>query len=459
MEQDKHVSKKPKLLVVVGSTGVGKTKLGVALAKQFDGEVVSCDSMQIYKQVDIATNKVTSEEADGVMHHMINIIEPTDTSFNVSKFIAGARSVIDDILSRNKMPILVGGTHQYVEGLLVSNPYMTNPEQRTIEDSKTSEKAPLCTASELLEIIHKEPLNVDNIYERVKYEQHDHLLNLLEEMPHDQLFKTLSAIDPSRATKLHPNDYRKIIRSLHVFLTTGELHSKVLEREHLRSYDACILWPKAKLEVLGERLDQRIDQMVQRGIVAEVLMLRDLFEKHQVPIEFTKGVFQSIGYKEFAPYLEQTKGMSREEIARDERLVPVLAECLTQLKSNTRHYARKQTTWIKNRLASVTQTSIYCLDATDLINWGANVRNPAVNICKAFLNNSAIEWGKVLHSSEDEKQEWKKYECAPCNKILNGPHEWEVHVTSKSHHKRKASLKRREKNELKRHKPEEAGDK
>jgi tRNA A37 N6-isopentenylltransferase MiaA len=143
--------------------------------------------------------------------------------------------------------------------------------------------------------------------------------------------------------------------------------------------------------------------VLQRGIVAEVLMLRDLFEKHQVPIEFTKGVFQSIGmqsiphhdtrrkcrltivtagYKEFAPYLEQTKGMSREEIARDERLVPVLAECLTQLKSNTRHYARKQTTWIKNRLANVTQTSIYCLDATDLINWGANVRNPAVNICK-----------------------------------------------------------------------------
>lgn len=150
------------------------------------------------------------------MHHMINIIEPTDTSFNVSKFITGARSVIDDVLSRNRVPILVGGTHQYIEGLLVSNPYMANPEQHIIEDSKVGERVSACTLSDLLEIIHQEPLNINNIYERVKYDQKSHLLQLLEDVPHDQLFKILSLIDPPRATKLHPNDFRKIIRSLHV---------------------------------------------------------------------------------------------------------------------------------------------------------------------------------------------------------------------------------------------------
>jgi len=147
---------------------------------------------------------------------LIDVIEPTDISFNVSKFIIAARSAIHDILSRNKVPILVGGTHQYIEGLLVSNLYITNTDQQVVEDLNSAEKINPLALSDLLEIINKDPTGIEIIYERVKYDRPEHLLHLLEEIPRDQLYKLIERIDPARAAKLHPNDYRKIIRSMHV---------------------------------------------------------------------------------------------------------------------------------------------------------------------------------------------------------------------------------------------------
>eukprot|EP01114_Cavostelium_apophysatum_P022544 TRINITY_DN8190_c0_g1_i2.p1 TRINITY_DN8190_c0_g1~~TRINITY_DN8190_c0_g1_i2.p1 ORF type:complete len:245 (-),score=49.02 TRINITY_DN8190_c0_g1_i2:23-757(-) len=218
------------------------------------------------------------------------------------------------------------------------------------------------------------------------------------------------------AERLHPNDKRKILRSLEVYDSTGKKQSDIYResREKLR-YDVCWIWVDCEENALKERLDNRVDKMMESGLLKEI---EHLHEKNQGKVDFTKGIYQSIGFKEFASYLE-------------DRNSP-LETCVESLKAHTRRYAKSQLQWINHRLLKKGVT-IHKLDSTDLTKWTEKVVEPALQIVGAFVKGDTVPDTWALQSSVVQKGEWKKYECDVCNRTLNGEVEWKAHQKSKQH--------------------------
>ncbi len=278
--------KKTKVIVVVGPTASGKTSLGVALAKSLDGEVVSCDSMQIYKGMPIASAAPTEDETQGVLHHLVGFKDPAE-KFSVADFVELASSKVSEIASREHKPILVGGTGLYIDSLVsgVSFCDEDNTEVRTRLEAEADEKG--------VEV----------------------LLNRLKE------------IDPQTAAKYHTNDRKRIIRALEIF----EIHKKTKTELDLESkqkgdrYDA--LWigiTYRNREILYDRINRRVDIMLENGLLEEA---KNAFESG-----FGSTAVQAIGHKEFFPYF-------RGEIP--------LETAVENLKMETRRYAKRQMTWFR----------------------------------------------------------------------------------------------------------------
>lgn len=278
---------KIKIIAVVGPTASGKTSLAVNLAKKFDGEVISADSMQIYKGMDIATAKPDEEEMSGVPHHLISIISP-DEEFSVSRFCELAGKAVKDIVSRGKVPVLAGGTGLYVDNFLGNTTFL--------ENTKNDE-------------IRKE------LNDRVQKEGTEKLYNELKEK------------DPSAAEKIHPNNAIKIIRALEIFYSSGKTLTNQNELSHLNEspYESLIIGLNATdREFLYDRINRRVDIMVDMGLLEET--------KKFYETETASTACQAIGYKEMKPYLD---GLISLDEAKD------------NLKQATRRYAKRQLTWFR----------------------------------------------------------------------------------------------------------------
>ncbi|MBB5171987.1 tRNA (adenosine(37)-N6)-dimethylallyltransferase MiaA [Texcoconibacillus texcoconensis] len=277
-----------KLIAIVGPTAVGKTKIGIELANRFNGEVISGDSMQVYRGMDIGTAKVTEEEMEGVPHHLIDCKEPT-ASFSVAEFQQAAEEKIKQINQRGKTPFLVGGTGLYVNSIIYGYQFSDVPED-------------------------------------AKYRAE--LEDFAAKHGNEALYERLQEVDPKSAEQIHPNNVRRVIRALEVASLTG---TSIHGRENTHSsprYDVTIIGLDMERSLLYERINQRVDLMVEQGLVEEAKRLYDSGVRDCQSV-------QAIGYKEIYEYLQGDVS---------------LEEAVETLKRNTRRFAKRQLTWFKNKM-------------------------------------------------------------------------------------------------------------
>ncbi len=287
----KSASGKPFVLAVAGPTASGKTALGVELAREYDGEVVSADSMQIYKGMDIASAKPAKEEMQGIPHHLIDFLD-RGVSFSTADYVKLARECIDDILSRGKLPVIVGGAGLYIDSLL--------------NNVKFSE----CRS--------------DEAYRKELY-------RFAEENGNETLYRRLCEIDPEAAKGIHMNNLVRVIRALEVYHVTGRTFSDFKAESRLEEspYDSLIIGlTYSDRQTLYDRINRRVDDMVRRGLVAEAETIW-----HESGM---RTAANAIGYKELIPYFEGTM---------------TLDECVDKIKQETRRYAKRQLTWFRKNPA------------------------------------------------------------------------------------------------------------
>lgn len=278
------MSEKTFIAVICGPTASGKTALGVELAKRLEGEIISADSMQIYKGMDIASAKPTEEEKQGIPHHLMNFL-PLNEPFSVADYVELAHSCINDVTGRDKLPIIVGGTGLYISSLINNITF----------DDTGSDPAFRAEMRELAEMNGNEALH-----------------------------KKLEEIDPETAAKLHPNNVNRIIRALEVYRLSGATMTLAQEKSRLQEspYRSCIIMPDFPREKLYRRIDLRVDDMIKRGLVEEA---REFFTHS----DYVTSA-QAIGCKELKPFLDGEKSLD---------------ECVDRLKQATRNYAKRQLTW------------------------------------------------------------------------------------------------------------------
>ena len=279
----------PKVVCIVGPTGCGKTALGVALAKQYGGEVVSCDSMQLYRGMVIGTAAPTEAEMQGVPHHMVGVIDPRE-DYSVARYAADAAVCVDGILARGKLPVLVGGTGLYLDALLRGYGY-----------------APGATGGAI----------------RAELERR------WDSEGGEALFAELRSIDPESAAALHPNDKKRIIRALEVYRETGRTMTQHNAESRLAPprYEAVSIGlAYADREEMKRVIDARVDKMVAQGLFDEV---RALLARG---VPRTATAMQAIGYKECIGYLAG-------ECAQQ--------EAVDEIKLRSRQYAKRQLTWLR----------------------------------------------------------------------------------------------------------------
>lgn len=277
----------PKILVIVGPTASGKTRMAVKLAQRHNGEVISADSMQIYRTMDIGTAKPTQEEMGGIPHHMIDVADPEE-DFSVARYVEMAARCVDDVLARGKLPIVAGGTGLYIDSLLSGRTF-----------------APFSPDSALRGELERE----------------------LAEKGGQAMLEALAQVDPEAAQRLHPNDHKRIVRALEVYRSTGKTitqHNRETQAIPPR-YDALTIGLAFQdRQAMWRRIDQRVDEMVAAGLEDEVRRL------------LTSGIspkctaMQAIGYKEF------TQALSGEMTWQ---------EAADVVKLRSRQYAKRQLTW------------------------------------------------------------------------------------------------------------------
>lgn len=275
-----------KVIVIVGPTGVGKTKLSVELAKRLNGEIINGDSMQIYKEMNIGTAKIKEEEKENIPHHLFSILSINESN-SIYEFQSLVRNKIDEISSRNKFPIIVGGTGLYLKACLYDYEF-------------------------------KESFSNDDILK--KYENYSN----------EELHLELEKLDKETSEKVHPNNRRRVLRAIQIALENEENKSSLEKKqEHKLIYDAVIIGLTLDRKILHARQDLRVDEMIKEGLLKEVESLVN----NQDFLNNTAS--QAIGYKEFIPYFKN-------EIT--------LQEAINQVKIHTHQYAKRQYTFFRNQL-------------------------------------------------------------------------------------------------------------
>lgn len=280
---------KSPLITISGPTACGKTAVSVELAKIINGEIISADSMQVYKYMDIGTAKITEEEKQGIKHYLIDDLYP-DEEFSIAVFQKMAKKAMSEIYAKGKMPILVGGTGFYVNGLIYDNDF--TPGEK---DNKM----------------------------RLELEKE------AEEKGNEYVHNILKELDPEYAETVHPNNLKRVIRAIEYCRDTGEKFSEYNARERLReaAYNVKSFILNMDRDLLYERIEKRIDIMVENGLVEEV---RGLMKKYPTNLVSMKG----LGYKEIIGYLNGEYSLD---------------EAIYILKRDTRHFARRQLTWFKHQ--------------------------------------------------------------------------------------------------------------
>lgn len=285
---------KPKVVVIVGPTASGKTALSIELAKKINGEIISSDSMQIYKDMDIGTAKVTKEEAEGIKHYLVDCVSP-DERYTVSDFKKDAENAIEEILAKGKTPIVVGGTGLYVNSLIYGIEY---------QDMKFDEQY----RDELMK----------------KAETEDGL---------KELWYEANKIDPEAMLKISPNDKKRIVRVLEIFKATGKTKTEqeILSRQKGVKYDYKVFGITMERGKLYSRINLRVDLMIEKGLEEEVRNLVNKYTKFPTAM-------QSLGYKEVVEYFDGI--LTREEM-------------IDKIKQESRRYAKRQLTWFRKNKETI----------------------------------------------------------------------------------------------------------
>ncbi|MGX8833216.1 tRNA (adenosine(37)-N6)-dimethylallyltransferase MiaA [Amedibacillus sp. YH-ame6] len=275
-----------KVLIIAGPTGVGKTSLSISMAQTFHGEIISGDSMQVYKNMDIGTAKIKKEEMRDVPHFLVDCFSFID-DYNVMMFQEIARKHVKEIHDKGCVPIICGGTGLYIKSAIY--------DYRFLEQEKDEE-----------------------------------FMSFLNERSNDELWGMLKVVDPKVCESIHQNNRQRIVRALYM-AHTGEKKSDIIEsQEHTMLYDAYIIGLTMDRERLYERINQRVDQMMEEDLLEEIKML---VSSHENIWELQS--FQGIGYKEWKEYFEGSA---------------TIEECVEKIKKNSRNFAKRQYTWFRNQM-------------------------------------------------------------------------------------------------------------
>ena len=276
------------IICIAGPTASGKTALSIALAKELDAEIVSCDSMQVYRRMDIGTAKPTIQEREGIPHHMLDVAEP-DEDFSVSRYCVQAAPIVDGILSRGKTAIIVGGTGLYMDSLIKGNDFAPFPSSG--------------------------------------------MRQMLEAQPIEDVYAQLQSVDPEAAARLHLADKKRIIRAMEVYLETGQTITEHNRRTQALppKYTPCwFALEDENRQTLYDRIDRRVEWMLRDGLIDEIkaLLVSGISPKCTA--------MQAIGYKEFVAALEGTISVQ---------------DAAAQVQQASRHYAKRQLTWFRRNPA------------------------------------------------------------------------------------------------------------
>lgn len=380
----------------------------------------------MYEGLPITTNKLPLEERKGIPHHLLDCVKLGEEPWTVKQFVERATGIIEEVRSRGRLPIVVGGTHYYTQSLLFRD--------ALVEKGDTDDLASEAQPREL------------------------QLLDASAE----EMLKELWKVDPEMAMRWHPSDRRKIRRSLEIWLKTGKKASETYEqqkihnvdlesdrwdrsaeangskesaRSHVR-YDSLIFWVYAPSDVLNPRLEERVDSMVSQGLLEEVTSMQSFLqdqERQGESIDQSRGIWVAIGFKEFLPY-----------ILEDNRPDDLMRESIERTKIATRQYAKRQVRWIRLRLQRAVNSAdlthnMFLLDATEYSRSSDGVHAKAQDITAAFINGFPLPKPdslsdaamKLLVSSEEEAKA-ARY-CEACDKTLMFHSQWINHLKSKGH--------------------------
>lgn len=278
---------KPTVYVIGGPTASGKSNLAVELAKRINGEIISADSMQIYKDMNIGTAKITPEEMQGINHYLIDFVSP-DERYSVSSFKKDAEKAIEAILAKGKVPIIVGGTGLYIDSLI---------------------------------------LGIEFQDEKIDTEYRESLNKIAEEQGLQELYNMAQAIDPVAMKKISENDKKRIIRVLEIYHKTGKTKTEqeLESRKNEIKYNYKVFAITMDRQVLYEKIEKRVDKMIEQGLIDEVQEILNKYQKFPTAM-------QGLGYKEVVEYIENKT--TKEEMVE-------------KIKKETRHYAKRQLTWFR----------------------------------------------------------------------------------------------------------------
>ncbi len=284
---------KPKIIVICGPTASGKTKLSIELAKEIDGEVICCDSMQIYKDMNIGTAKVTEEEMQGIKHHLVNFVSP-EQRYSVANYKKDATNAIQEVLARNKTPIIVGGTGLYVDSLIY---------------------------------------NIDYAEIETDLKYRNKLEKIADEEGLEKLYEMAKRIDEKAVLAISPNDKKRIIRILEIYHSTGKTKTEqeIESRKNEVPYNYLVFAINMDKEKLHERINKRVDLMIEAGLIKEV---EGLLKKYK---QFPTAM-QGLGYKEVIEYINGN--ISKQDM-------------IEKIKNDTRKYAKRQLTWFRKNKQTI----------------------------------------------------------------------------------------------------------
>ena len=390
--------------------------------------------MQLYRGLPIITNKMPVAERRDIPHHLLDHISLSEETWVVEDFKREATSLVQEIRSRGKLPIVVGGTHYYTNALLFENILVEAEEDKSTD-------FPILDAST------------------------------------EVILEKLREVDPIMAQRWHPNDRRKIRRSLQIYLRSGQRASDIYAEQRSKNaasekaqnedgdeppWETLLFWVHSDPEVLKTRLDTRVDKMVQTGLMDEV---RDLYKylKEQRDagndVDLTRGIWQSIGFKEFQKYLEATDDAANATEALTEKAIAKLKSAAIQdVKTATRRYAGYQTKWIKRKLIPLLKEEhdracdhLFVLNSTDVSAWSDNVARPAGEITEAFLEGHALpapvslsDAARLVLEGATDATEYVpcRKTCELCNVTALYEVKWQEHLRS-HRHKRAASRQKK----------------
>jgi tRNA dimethylallyltransferase len=429
-----------KLIAVIGATGTGKSQLSIELCRAFNGEVINADLVQMYKRLPTFSNKLSVQERQGIKHHLFDCMDSPILPLNaegskdvaeytMKNFVQDATNTIKDIHGRGKIPVIVGGTHYYIQSLLFNDHHVPEPTERTEAELKKN--------TELL----------------------DQAQNVLRNQNTEEYHKILQIIDPKIALKYHPNDTRRTRRLLEIYVeqkgmkTPSELYQQ--QKQTPRFSSSLIFWLHTERDSLIKRLDDRCEAMLDNGL-KELQEFVDSLSIDLRQVDLTKGIFQAIGVQEFTEYL-----YAQDDKSQTEKLYN---GALERMKISTRQYAKRQVKWITNRLGPLcfghgnnnnnnNYLKMYCLDSSNVSEYSDKVIKNAMTLTQKFLKQQHQQPPESLLDDDDDDDDYNLYcpdapivktekqdfinliHCKECNADFYGGKE--SHQQSKQHKQNK----------------------